>query len=108
MPCSGVTYDTVHISFDECTGVNTLSKDFTVSIQPNPSKGSIDLRMSKLGDQTVTINITDLLGRELFRKTYTDPGNEVKDHLNLSIPAGTYLLNIKTNTVARTEKIIIQ
>jgi hypothetical protein len=108
LPCSGVTYDTVHISFDECTGVNTLSKDFTVSIQPNPSKGSIDLRMSKPGDQTVTINITDLLGRELFRKTYTDPGNEVKDHLNLSIPAGTYLLNIKTNTVARTEKIIIQ
>jgi hypothetical protein len=107
-PCSGVTYDTVHISFDECTGINTIPKDFTVSIQPNPSKGSIDLLMSNPGNQTVNIDITDLSGRELYRKTYTGPGNVVKDHLDLSIPAGIYFLNIKTNKIARTEKIIIQ
>jgi len=108
LPCSGVTYDTVHIFFDECTGVSAISKDFTVSIQPNPSKGSINLQMSDLGNQTVNIDITDLSGREFYRKTYTNPGNNVKDHLNLTIPAGLYLLKIKTNTFARTEKLIIQ
>jgi len=108
LPCSGITYDTVHISFDACTGVNTVSKDFTLSIHPNPSKGSVDLWMSNMGNQTVNMNITDLTGRELFRKTYTNPGNEVKDHLDLSIPAGTYFLNIRTGTHARTEKLIIQ
>jgi hypothetical protein len=108
LPCSGNTYDTVHVSFDACTGVNTRAKDLTVSIQPNPSKGSIDLLMSNLGNQTVNIDITDLSGRELYRKTYSGPGNDVKDHLNLSIPAGTYLLHIKTSTIARTEKLIIQ
>jgi len=108
LPCSGVTNDTVYISFDECTGVNAISNDVTVSIQPNPSKGSIDLLMSKLGNQTVDIDITDLEGRELCRKTYTSPGNDLKEHLNLSIPAGTYLLHIKTAAVSRTEKLIIQ
>ncbi len=108
LPCSGVTYDTVHIFFDECTGVSAISKDFTVSIQPNPSKGSINLQMSDLGNQTVNIDITDLSGREFYRKTYTNPGNNVKDHLNLTIPAGLYLLKIKTNTFTRTEKLIIQ
>jgi hypothetical protein len=107
-PCSGVSYDTVHISFDDCTGVKTSPKDFTVSIQPNPSKGSIDLRMSNLGNQTVHIDVTDLSGHVLYRKTYADPGNEVKDHLDLPVPGGIYLLNIKTNTLTRTEKIIIQ
>ena len=107
-PCSGVIYDTVHISFDPCTGVNTVSKDIAVSILPNPSKGSIDLLMNNLGNQTVTIDVTDLSGRELYRKTYTAPGNTVKDHLDLSIPAGIYFLNIKTNTLARTEKLVIQ
>ncbi len=107
-PCSGVSYDTVHISFDECTGVNAISQDFTVSIRPNPSKGSIDLRMINPGTETVNIDITDLTGREIFRKTYPNPGNYVKDHLNLSIPGGIYLMHIKTKTVARTEKIIIQ
>ena len=103
-----MSYDTVHISFDECTGVNAISQDFTVSIRPNPSKGSIDLRMINPGTETVNIDITDLTGREIFRKTYPNPGNYVKDHLNLSIPGGIYLMHIKTKTVARTEKIIIQ
>jgi Secretion system C-terminal sorting domain len=108
LPCSGVTFDTVHISFDECTGMNTTSKDLTVCIQPNPSRGSMDLLMSNLGNQTVNIDVTDLLGREIYRKTYADPGNRVKDHLNLSIPAGTYLLHVKTTTISTTEKLIIQ
>ena len=107
-PCSGVTNDTVHISFDECTGVTEISKDCTVSIQPNPSRGSMDLLMNNLGNQDVKIDITDLSGRELYRKTYDNPGNNLKDHLNLSIPGGIYLLHIKTDTFARTEKIIIQ
>ena len=107
-PCYGVTWDTVHISFDDCTGVNTISKDFSVSIQPNPSKGSIDILMSNLGNQTINIDVTDLSGRVLYRKTYADSGNDAKVHLDLSIPAGMYLLNVKTGTFARTEKIIIQ
>ena len=107
-PCSGVSYDTVHLSFDECTGVNTISKDFTVSIQPNPSKGSFDLLIVNTWNQTVDVDVTDLSGRKLYMKSYPDPGNYVKDHLNLSIPAGTYLLNIKTKTLTRTEKLTIQ
>jgi len=107
-PCSGVTYDTVHISFDACTGVKAVPKDLSVNIRPNPSNGSIDLMMSNLGNQTVSIDVTDLSGHELYRKTYTNPGNDVKDHLDLSIPGGVYFLNIKTSTIARTEKLIIQ
>lgn len=109
-PCHGNVSDTIHITFDPCTGVNDpLAKDLNIRVQPNPSNGIFDLLIDNLGNQSVEVVLTDLQGHSVFTHVYQTAGNKLSDHMNLSyLPKGSYILKIKTATRNQIEKIIIQ
>jgi len=108
-PCAGNTSDTVHITFDLCTGIDKItSREMIIRIQPNPSNGVVNLSIENLA-QTAELNITDLEGRVVFRQNYLNPGPVLNDQLNLtSLPKGTYILKVNTETRNKIEKLVIQ
>ncbi|MCX6286158.1 MAG: T9SS type A sorting domain-containing protein [Bacteroidetes bacterium] len=110
LPCHGLAYDTVHIMFDPCTGVNDpLARDLSITVQPNPSNGTFNLNIDNLGNQTADVVVTDIQGHSVYNKVYQSAGNSLQDHIDLSfLPKGSYIMKVKTDTRNKIEKIIIQ
>jgi len=110
LPCHGLANDTVTVLFDPCTGVNDqLTRNLNITVQPNPSSGIFDLTIDHLGNQSADVVVTDLQGHQVFHQVYQANGNQVNDHLNLSsLPKGSYIIKVKTETRNQIEKIIIQ
>ncbi len=109
LPCHGLATDTVTVLFDPCTGVNDLVKTMNISVQPNPSNGIFDLKITNPGTLSAEVVVTDLQGHPVYQQVYQASGNTINDRLNLSfLPKGSYILKVKTETGNRIEKLIIQ
>ncbi|MEI8006795.1 MAG: T9SS type A sorting domain-containing protein [Bacteroidota bacterium] len=107
-PCHGNTNDTLHITFDPCTGIVDLNKALNISVQPNPSNGIFDLNIANLGNQSADVVVTDIQGHQVFHKVYT-PAGTMKQHIDLSFLAkGSYIMKVTTETRNQIEKIIIE
>ncbi|MDC0204175.1 T9SS type A sorting domain-containing protein [Flavobacteriales bacterium] len=79
-----------------------------LSIYPNPSKGNFMLELHGVENDTYTLIITDLLGKEIFIKTI-DVKEFIKENIDISTYSqGTYLLNIANSTSTITKKLIIE
>ena len=110
LPCHGLVSDTVHITFDPCTGLSDIIKrELNITVKPNPSNGIFDLTIDYLGNQTADVQVTDLAGHEVYHHTYQSAGTSLTDHLNLSyLPKGSYIMKVKTDTRNQVEKIILK
>ena len=79
------------------------------NIYPNPFINNLSVDCSKLSNPSeITIQITDLVGKTVFRETKYDSGFNPKFEINLSdVNSGIYLASItdaNLNTI--TQKII--
>ena len=66
----------------------------TITIHPNPSSGAFNLELHQKYNE-VEVIINDLLGQKVAERTYTNT-SVINDVLDL--PAGTYFINIRTNS----------
>ena len=76
-----------------------------LSIFPNPSTGEFNISLDDLtANGKLSVEISDMLGRIVFRKTER-ANNLIR--VNISLPAGIYILNVKENgRLIMTEKIV--
>lgn len=71
-----------------------------VSVYPNPSTGSFDVRLKGFGaTESITLDITDLNGRSLIKQAGKVRDMTTKHNLGQEVPSGSYFLR-----VLRTEK----
>ncbi len=86
------------------TTVGILENNFgnTLKVYPNPTNGELSIDLGTSYDY-VTVVIRDLLGQEVFRKSYTD-----SDVLQLNIPgvAGMYLIEVNSGNKKAIVKVV--
>ena len=82
-----------------------------VVIGPNPTTDFIDIKISlREAVQNASIQLTDLLGQEMFKMENAFSGNNFSERLNLSfLPPGIYFFNVLSSDerLLQSEKIIV-
>lgn len=83
--------------------------DFSVSIYPNPSKGSFMLNFSNAQDEHVAICVTDVLGNELTQaQVFIAAGENLVPMTIANLNKGFYVINFKSNSYDQSIKLIIE
>lgn len=74
-------------------GVNNLS------MYPNPNNGSFTLNGNIIGSSDVSITVINAIGQTVYTTTVHVNNGMLKETINLnsSLPAGAYLINVKTD-----------
>ncbi len=80
-------------------------KNFTVNAFPNPSKNAFDLEITGNNKEPVQIKVTDIYGREMYRKT-----GAINETYNFGalFTAGIYIVEVIQNKNIKVLKVIKQ
>lgn len=80
-----------------------------LSIFPNPTGSTIQIKFTTSDDQTIQMHLTDLTGKVLVEKTIADFKSYFTEVLDLtSYPEGIYFLNIIQGKTIKTQKVVLQ
>ncbi len=90
------------------TGLDESNSDITFDVFPNPSKGEFFVNVDLLNQQDYTITVINTLGQTVKEiKQVQSNGGSVK--VDLSDKAeGVYFVTLKSKTVSKTKRIILQ
>lgn len=72
-------------------GVDKLIPNPEILCFPNPAKELVHIRVNNLVDTAISVNLVDVLGREILTKTLTTEFGSISLE---SVPAGVYFLQI--------------
>ncbi len=89
------------------SAVDGMSGYYEMSVYPNPSRGTFAVSFESDVVETMTLKVSDLTGKTVYEKQYfvTEGLNEI--NLELSIPAGMYVLSCQSERGRRNVKISI-
>ncbi len=93
-------------------GVFRLSKKIPgyterISLFPNPSRGSFNLKYYQITSGDTKITFTDVQGKLIFKRTYENEEGAYFKNFNFEhLPAGVYFLNIEINGHQETKKVL--
>jgi PKD repeat protein len=80
--------------------------DEQLLIYPNPARGQVEVNLPLLEDQSYTLQVYDLYGREVFRQQGT---GSVAESIPLQgQPRGTYLVAVQTGGQRLVQKLLIE
>lgn len=83
--------------------------DFSVSIYPNPSKGSFMLNFSNAQDEHIAICVTDVLGNELTKaQVFIAAGENLVPMTIANLISGVYFLTVMVENQTRILKLSIE
>jgi len=92
------------VSIDELS-----DNDLKILVYPNPSNGEFTLNYKKSNDNELSITVTNLIGKTVYQETANNTKGEYSKKLNLShLPKGIYMINLVSNNIKTTRKIVIQ
>ena len=84
-----------------------LSKNFSLSVYPNPSNGDFNLDFNSNMGQFVRVDLVDITGTTISSKLYMGSGG--LQHQKVQVPqAGMYILNITINGQLVHKKVVKQ
>ena len=109
--CGGiVTTGTLIISVGNL-GANNVAATFDVKIFPNPNKGVFTLKgnIGTATDETVTVEVTDVLGQVIYKNNVTAHNGVVNETVSLGgmLDNGMYMLNMHGGTLNRIFHFVI-
>lgn len=90
------------------TGIDENSSNAEISIFPNPTNGELNVTVDLLNTQDFTISVINTLGQTIkeIKQTQSN-GGTVKIDLS-SNSAGVYFVTLKSKTLSKTKRIILQ
>jgi len=104
-----VNSDTVTIGVLNCTGIDEMRNNISLSVYPNPGNGEFFLDMNAVQDDVADIVIFNELGSEVYRKNQVKISGNMKLRIDLSQQAsGIYQLFLKGKNSLVSRKIIIK
>jgi hypothetical protein len=89
--------DSIVVTVIDDSGIESATSDDQINVFPNPSDGFINITSNNFGSENVEIEISDCLGKILYRSAIN--ANTLIDGLRLDMsgfPQGIYFLKIKT------------
>ncbi|MCC6600593.1 MAG: endonuclease [Crocinitomicaceae bacterium] len=88
--------------------VEMTAHEFSVSFYPNPSNGSVRMRLSSAAGIAVQLKITDTVGKLVYVNQYNaSPGESVVD-ISHDLTAGIYTAEITAGNERRTERMVVR
>ena len=84
-------------------GIDETSNRKMIEVAPNPSVGIFNLSINSETD--VELIVSDVSGRQVFKRTAQIHGNYTLDLTNQE--AGVYFLQVTSRTLVATEKLLI-
>ena len=89
-------------------GFAVVGDERAVTVYPNPACGMVAVSMGGLAVGGATVTVMDVTGREMMSRRY-DAGDEDIKVIDISrLHAGTYLMQITTNSDVFIEKLIVK
>lgn len=77
------------------------------SIYPNPNKGSFNVKFDSTSNNEISIVVTDIRGRNIFEKQYSNLGLFDQNIQLSNIESGVYLVTVKDGTKKIVKKIVV-
>ena len=108
-PCTGPAVDTLHIIFDECTGILVPDKSgISMKVFPNPSNGQFRLTTGPLA-ASATLQVFDIRGRIVHEGQIGETATGISLQLSLDgLPSGLYQVRIVSGDMTGTARLIIR
>ena len=92
---------------DGATSVETRP-EATLTIAPNPNRGAFDLRVEGLPAGLATLRIFDATGRQVAQQALPLSGGAQAIPVQLSLPAGMYLLGVQAGSRYWHQRLVIE
>jgi PKD repeat protein len=91
------------------TGINEVqNSSVDLSVFPNPNNGSFNLQYTLTENTTISINIIDILGKEVYTiNNLKQPIGTHTQQMDIDLQSGIYTIMFKTGDLMTTKKIII-
>ncbi len=103
--CTGIA--TQHILVDPTMGLTNAEGNVDLIIQPNPTKGKVNVMIGEVSELTALVIFNDL-GQKVYEETLQPKSGSVNRDLDLSNqPRGLYFLKLSSSKAIRIEKIIL-
>lgn len=109
--CSGIsTFNSIIITVGANVGVNNVTDKGDITLAPNPNTGSFTISGNMASTSTdANIEVTDMLGKILYRNKVTTPGGHINEKISLDdVANGVYILNIRTAETNRSVHFSVQ
>ncbi len=87
------------------TNSSALSQD--IKIYPNPSNGTFFIKTKELKGKVET-TIYDLSGKRVYSSVNTQNAEQTTKEYNVNLPKGVYIVTVKSDKGAYTQKLIIK
>ena len=104
---SCASYDTVSITFIDCTGIEDLGQQQYIRVFPNPGKGDFSIELP-IGITHGTVELRDFSGRLVYKEDFHSTSKSGLINLKTGLLAGVYILSINIHNHIYKEKLIIQ
>jgi len=109
--CGMSTFNSIVVNVNTL-GINPVNKVNGLTVSPNPNKGEFVIKgsLGVTNDEQATIEITDMIGRVIYKDNITAASGYVNELVKLKgVPAnGTYILSIRSATGSDVFHIIIE
>jgi hypothetical protein len=90
------------------TGIkNNSDKNFGFSIFPNPNKGEFSLLIENNTEEYFEISISDISGKNIYKKNYNSRGNMHFETISVELSAGIYFVQINNGNTNSIKKMIV-
>jgi hypothetical protein len=90
------------------TGINSITENNGIQVYPNPASGSVNVTFQTALSSTAVVELTDIAGRLVSTWSIDKPTQGQNVKLNVSeVNAGTYFLNITTDTNKTVQKLVL-
>ncbi|MGI8893379.1 MAG: choice-of-anchor J domain-containing protein [Bacteroidia bacterium] len=106
-PCGSVSH-TFDITITGIVGITEIP-GATINISPNPAADFMIIDISGLSGEKITVNITNVLGQQIYSDLLTLTGDNYSSKIDVSsYDKGVYFITIQTEKHATTRKLIIE
>jgi hypothetical protein len=96
------------IFVDNTVGIKNNEPGFKISISPNPNKGEFKLVINTNENKNITLKIINYQGVEIMQPVNTTISTNYSGYFNFdNLPAGIYLLTIKSDNEILSKKLIV-
>ncbi|MEI7983393.1 MAG: T9SS type A sorting domain-containing protein, partial [Bacteroidota bacterium] len=109
-PCHGNVQRIKHVVLDPCTGIGEVSEnEIKMNIQPNPAHENVILTISGIRSKKSSLSLINTAGHPVISFEMMPAADGFVKIVDVSnYPKGIYMLQLKTDTMIRTEKLVIQ
>jgi len=100
--------DEIMITFENCTGITSISDNFSLMIYPNPAKSVLNITLNG-SSESVEYSLLNYQGQMVYSKTIGHLNGSAEDQIQLGeFTSGIYYLRLNTADDVIIRKIIIQ